>query len=94
MKTLLLAGATALALSACDSVNLPGVTQPVTAAQQQCIAINAVTAVKGVDFKAMGTQAKIAFAAEQVDAIGSVCDVHMTPTIEGWIKTAVLLAGS
>lgn len=94
MKLAIFAGGLALlALGACQDMTLPGVSAPVTAAQQQCVAVEAVTAVKGANFKAMSTEQKLAFAAGQVDAIGADCGVTLTPTVQGWIKTAVLLAG-
>lgn len=94
MNKLALAGGLALlALGACQDMTLPGVTAPVTAAEQQCVAVEAVTAVKSTNFKAMSTEQKVAFAAGQVDAIGADCGVTLTPTVQGWIKTAVLLAG-
>jgi uncharacterized lipoprotein YajG len=94
MRALLILGPM-LALAACADISIPKVVlDPVTPAQQQCIAVNAVVAVKGVNFKAMSTKEKVAFAGEQVDLIGDVCNVHLTPEVDGWIKTAVLLAGS
>jgi hypothetical protein len=86
-----------LALAACADISIPKVVlDPVTPAQQQCIAENAYAAVQGVNFKAMSTKQKLAFAVAQVDEIAgpALCDVHLTPEVKGWIKTAVLLAGS
>jgi hypothetical protein len=94
MRALILAGAAAFALTACETINLPIFAAPLTPAQQQCLAGNAAILVKqNLDaVKEMSTSQKAAFAADAALGITTVCGVNLTDEAKAAIGTAVMLA--
>jgi hypothetical protein len=94
MRSLILAGAAAFALTACSTVDLPIFSSPLTPTQQQCLASNtAITVKQNWDaVKDMTTSQKAAFAADAALGITTLCGVNLTDEANAAIGTAVMLA--
>jgi hypothetical protein len=93
MRKYILAGASALALTACADFTIPGVAQPVTPTQQQCVVLNAVAAVKAarVEFADLSYSAKAAFVATNASGIADLCGLDLG-VYKGWLDTAIMAA--
>lgn len=94
----LLACASILALGACTKdLNIPIVSpNPITPAQQQCVAVNGAAFVKGnLDaFKTMTPIEKAEFAVSGVDAIAMTCEITLNQVTRAQVQTGIVVAGT